>query len=152
MIRIIVAVVLAAHLMWPFAAFAQDKAKGPLDYSLKEYGLMLGFALLGGFVSWWSRVRRGEIPVYSVHHLIGELFTSAFAGLLCFYICESIHLPGLLTIAFTGVAGHMGTRAITMFEGYMSRRFGTSLPAQPDVSLTPSEEDDGEAPKFARRR
>jgi hypothetical protein len=111
----------------PLVSWSQDRTgKSPLDYSLKYYGLMLGVALLGGLVSYWGKLRRGEVPKWAVSHLIGELTTSALAGLLCFWFCEWAGFPPLLTAGFTGVAGHMGTRAITMYEGMMARKFGTA--------------------------
>jgi hypothetical protein len=122
MARYLAAVVLVAHLLVPLSAWAQSK--NPLDYSLKQYALFLGAALLGGFVSWYSKVRAGVIPALSINHLVGELCTSAFAGLLCFWICEWSGFPQLLTAALTGVMGHMGTRGISMLEEWAARKFG----------------------------
>lgn len=116
------AVILALHLMLPITVWAQAKPKDPLDYSLRTYGFMLAIALLGGAVSWYAKVRAGDLPGWSMFHLIGELMTSALAGLMCFWVCEWWGVPPLLTAAFTGVAGHAGTRAISRFEQYMMRR------------------------------
>ena len=124
MSRVIVTFVLVLHLLAPAAAWAQDKAKNPLDYSLKQYAMFLGAAILGGFVSWYSKVRSGVLPATSINHLVGELCTSAFAGLLCFWICEWSGFPQLLTAALTGVMGDMGTRGVTMVEDWATRRFG----------------------------
>lgn len=122
MTRFIFTVLLCMHLLLPAAAWAQVKLKDPLDYSLKTYGLILAVALLGGFASWYDKVRKGELPPWSVNHLIGELATSALAGLLCFWLCEWREFPPLLTAALTGVAGHMGTKAISMFEQWATKR------------------------------
>jgi hypothetical protein len=122
MLRILFAALLSAHLLLPAVAVAQVKLKDPLDYSLKTYGLILAIALLGGFASWYGKVRKGEIPGWSMFHLAGELVTSALAGLLCFWICEWMNAQPLLTAAMTGVAGHMGTRAITLFEEWAKKR------------------------------
>jgi hypothetical protein len=130
-IRSLAAVVIALHLLVPAAAWAQDKVKNPLDYSLKQYSLFLGIALLGGFVSWYSKVRSGLIPWTSLNHLVGELCTSAFAGLLCFWICEWSGFPPLLTGALTGIMGHMGTRGITVLEEWATKRFSASDPGKP---------------------
>lgn len=117
--------------LWPLASLAQERLKSPLDFNLRHYGLMLAAALLGGFVSWINKVRRGELPLWGMHHLIGELATSAFAGLLMFWLCEWAGFPQFLTAAFTGVAGHMGTRAIALFEQYMATKFpGMKPPAE----------------------
>lgn len=122
MTRLLFACLLSLHLLLPAAAWAQVKLKDPLDYSLRTYGVMLGIALLGGFVSWYAKVKKGELPAWSVHHLIGELATSALAGLLCFWLCEWANFQPLLTAALTGIAGHMGTRAITLYEQWASKQ------------------------------
>jgi hypothetical protein len=120
--RVLAAFVLCLHLLAPVAAWAQVRLKDPLDYSIKTYGVILMIAMLGGLVSWYAKVRKGDLPGWSMFHLMGELMTSALAGLLCFWLCEWAGLAPLLTAAFTGVAGHMGTRAITLFEDQMSKR------------------------------
>lgn len=126
MIRLLLPLLLAAHLALPVSAWAQQaNPRSPTDIALKTYGLMLGVALLGGVVSWFGKVRRSEIPMWSIHHLVGELATSALAGLLMFWFCEWAGFAPLLTAPLTGVAGHMGTRAITLFEEAAS----TLLPA-----------------------
>lgn len=124
MTRLLITIVLCLHLLLPAAVWAQTVARSPLDYSIKQYGLVLGFALLGGLVSWYHKVRSGVLPGWSINHLIGELCTSAFAGVLVFFVCEYMGLPPLLTAAATGIAGHMGTRGITMLEGFMAKKFG----------------------------
>lgn len=126
--RFIATIIIALCLLAPIITNAEPKDRSPLDYSLKQYGLTLGVAVLGGFVAWYSKVRRGEIPMWSINHLVGELSTSALAGLLCFWICEWASFPPLLTGALTGICGHMGTRAVTMFEQFAERKFSNAQP------------------------
>lgn len=126
MLRLLMPLIFALAMVLPTAVRAQEAAKGVFDYSLRHYAVLLGLAMLGGFVSWWGKIVRGVIPKWSLSHLIGELATSAFAGLLAFYLCEWANFPSLLTAAFTGVSGHMGTRAIDLFENFMARKFGPS--------------------------
>lgn len=132
MMRTLAALLLCFHLLAPTAAFAQTK--DPTTFSGKTWFFVLGMALLGGFVNWYGKVSRGELPMWSVNHLIGELCTSAFAGLLCFFICEWAGFPPLLTGALTGICGHMGTRAVTMFEGWAERKFDTLITMPTDTS------------------
>lgn len=120
--RYLVILTLVACLAAPLALWAQTRLKDPLDYSLKTYGLILAIALLGGFAGWYGKVRKGDIPGWSMFHLMGELMTSALAGLLCFWMCEWWGMAPLLTAACTGVAGHMGTRAISLFEQWAAAR------------------------------
>lgn len=121
--RLLIAVILCLHMLAPAISSAQDVLKDPLRYSLRDYGLILAVALLGGLVSWYAKVRRGEIPGYSVMQLIGELATSAFAGLISFWLCEWAGFPQLLTVAMVAISGHMGTAAIQQFEKFAARRF-----------------------------
>lgn len=111
---------MAAMTLLPTIAQAADK--DPSEYSLKEYGMMLGAAMLGGLVSWINKVRTGRLPKWSLMQLIGELCTSALSGLLCFWLCEWAGTPRLLTISLVGIAGHMGTRAIILFERWAEKR------------------------------
>lgn len=128
--RLITIFLLCLHLLAPIATWAQEvnRTKSPLDYSLKQYGLILGIALLGGLVSWGAKVRKGELPSWSINHLVGELATSALAGLLCFWICEWAGAAPLLTAALTGIVGHMGTKGMTMLEEWGQRRFPGATP------------------------
>jgi hypothetical protein len=118
----------------PFAAEAATATveKDPLNYSLGQYGAMLSVALLGGLVSWIGKVRRGDVGAWNIMQLVGELATSAFAGLLCFWICEAFGTPSLVTISLVGISGHMGTRAIVIFERWAARKYGLQVPPVAD--------------------
>lgn len=93
-----------------------------LNIPVRTAGTVLGMSLLGGLVSWISKVRAGE-PA-SLFRLVGELCTSAFAGWLCYLLCDSLGVNLRLTVCMVGVAGHMGTRAITAFEAIAARKWG----------------------------
>lgn len=123
------------HLVAPTAAQAAEK--DPLDYTLKQYGLALGIALLGGLVNWVAKVRRGEAQMWNLMALMGELCTSAFAGLIAFWLCEASNVSPLLTACLTGIAGHMGTRAISEFEQFAARRFNPPLAIPPPPVSAP---------------
>lgn len=123
----------------PLISWAQQAIKTPGSYSLREYTMVLAIAVLGGLVAFYNKVRKGELQGYKIHNLIGELCTSAFAGLLTFWICEWGNLPQLLTIALVGVSGHAGTVAIAWLERTL-QRFAESkvgLAAQPDTKDKP---------------
>ena len=114
---------------------AADADRNPLDYSLRQYAFLLGVALLGGAVSWYAKVQAGQVAAWSIMHLVGELVTSAFAGLLTFWIAESVGAPQLVTISLVGIAGHMGARAITNFEVWAAARWG--LPGEREKDKGP---------------
>jgi len=137
-ITTLAALCVALHLMAPGQAHA-DQRPHPLDYSLKQYAFLLSVALLGGLVSWVAKVRKGQAQASNLMSLMGELATSAFAGLLAFWICEASGVSPLLTAGLVGIAGHMGTRAIAELEKFAERRlnpYGPPMPPPP----TPTDE------------
>lgn len=109
--------------MIPISAWAQSM-KDPLSYSLKTYGFMLAVSILGGLVGWYAKLKRGDVVAWNVSQLIGEISTSAFAGLLTFWLCEWMNIPQILTAALVGVSGHLGTKAIAIFEDFAQRKWG----------------------------
>lgn len=114
--RLLITLVLCLHLMLPAIAAAQEAGKGPLNYSLKMYGVILGIALFGGLASWWGKVRKGELLIWNISALVGELTISAFAGLMAFYICDALSMSQGLMAAVVGISGHAGARAIVWIE------------------------------------
>lgn len=128
--------VLLINLLFPVYAWAEASLKSPLSYSLREYALVLGVALLGGTASWAQRVKKGQADA-SIPALVGELVISAFSGLITFWICESQGFSPLITAAAAGMAGHAGGTGISWLERigkrYAEKRFGlTSNPHQED--------------------
>lgn len=119
-----VQVLLCLYLLLPARAYAEgaNAADNPLSYSLKEYGFMLGISMLGGAVSWYAKVRKGDPSAMSIFAVMGELMTSAFSGLVAFLGCKYLGLSPTLTAAIVGVAGHMGTRAINAAEAMLQSR------------------------------
>jgi len=95
--------------------------KDPMAYPLSQYGFVLAVSLLGGLVGWFSKVRSGVLQGSDLRVLMGELTTSALAGLLTFWICEWSNVSPLLTAAFAGIAGHMGGSGITLLEDIFKR-------------------------------
>jgi LydA holin phage, holin superfamily III len=127
--RFFLEVIICIHLLGALPAFAQTvSSKDPMAYSLKTYGFMLGVSIIGGLVSFYARVKRGEAHYTNVMQLIGELCTSAFAGLITFWVCEWRDVPPILTAPIVGIAGHLGARAITMFEDYATRHAQSRMP------------------------
>lgn len=122
----LVQLILCLHLLMPVAVTAQTVAtvqKDPLTYTLAQYGLILALSLLGGVVSWYGKVKRQEVAPTSIMNLVGELTTSALAGLLTFYVCEWLNFDRVLSAAIVGLAGHMGARGIAMAEEAAQRYF-----------------------------
>jgi len=120
--NLICALVISLYLSGPAMA-QQVLPKSPLSYSLREYGLILAIAMLGGFVRWYNAVRRGESAAYDLRTLVGELFTSAFIGILTFWACEAMGAQPLVTAALAGMAGHAGVAGLLWAEKVLKRFF-----------------------------
>lgn len=97
--------------------------KDPSNYGLLTYAWVMGLAAWGGAVSFLRKRRSGVARPFNFAELIGEIMTSAFAGVVTFWLCEWSGINPLLTAAMVGVAGHMGGRAIFLIEKWAERRF-----------------------------
>ena len=86
-------------------------------------------ALWGGTVNYLSRIKQGKVEVFSFAELVGEWAISGFAGLLTAYICIETQMSWHMTAFFTGIAGHLGGRAIFIFESY----FKSKIPGGSDA-------------------
>ena len=126
----------AAIIRLPAVA-ADEATKDPLNYPLKQYGLILGVSLLGGLVAWGNKVRQGHLRAWNLMALIGELATASLAGLLCFWACEWAGFAPNLTASLTGLAGYMGTRALAIAEKKVEQRFTHTGPAPLDSGDPP---------------
>ena len=102
--------------------------KSPFNYEVFTYVWVFGLSAWGGAVSFIRKMREGKARPFNVMELIGELVTSAFAGMLTFWLCEAANINPYLTAAFIGISGHMGSRAIGMMEYYFSKKFDSELP------------------------
>ena len=128
--NLICALVISLYLSGPVAA-QEVIPKSPLAYSLREYGLILAIAMLGGFVRWYNAVRRGESAAYDLRTLVGELGTSAFMGILTFWACEAMSVQPLVTAALAGMAGHAGVAGLLWAERIMKRFFERKYGVEP---------------------
>lgn len=97
--------------------------KDPTSYSFLTYGWVFALAILGGVVSFMRKLQDGHARVFNFVEFVGELVTSAFAGVITFWLCENASLSPLVTAALVGISGHMGSRAIFMFEDWLAKQF-----------------------------
>jgi len=97
--------------------------KDPTSYSLLTYAWVFLLAILGGIVNFMRKMQTGHARVFNLIEFIGELVTSAFAGVITFWLCENAGISQLMTAAFVGVSGHMGSRAIFMLENWLKEKF-----------------------------
>ena len=135
MTRLLISLIFCMHLAMPVTAYAQSAVRSPVSYSLQEYGFVLGTALLGGLASFWIKVRKGEVLMWNLSALIGELCVSAFAGLIAFWLCEYMNFNPLLTSAIVGMSGHAGAKGWSglnqLANGLLSANLGSQRPNQP---------------------
>lgn len=97
--------------------------KDPTSYSLLTYAWVFLLAMLGGVVNFVRKLQQGHVRAFNFIEFIGEIVTSAFAGVITFWLCENANMSPLLTAAFVGVSGHMGSRAIFMAENWLKSKF-----------------------------
>jgi len=97
--------------------------KDPTSYSLLTYLWVFGLAVLGGVVNFMRKLQQGHARAFNIIEFVGEIVTSAFAGVITFWLCENANLSPLITAAFVGVSGHMGSRAIFTFEEFLKTKF-----------------------------
>lgn len=102
--------------------------KDPTAYSWITYAWVIGLSAWGGLVGFYRRVKAGESSFANLMEIIGELATSAFAGVITFWLCEAAGFAPLITAALVGVSGHMGSRAIFQLECWLKRHILRDLP------------------------
>jgi hypothetical protein len=110
--------------------------KSPETYGLLTYAWVIGLSAAGGAVAFIRKFKAGHVRAFNVVEFIGECATSAFAGVITFYLCEWSSFSALATAAMVGIAGHMGSRAIANLELFFEARF----PKAPTESLIIREE------------
>lgn len=97
--------------------------KSPETFSLITYAWVIGLSALGGVVAFIRKIKLGRARAFNFLEFIGEVVTSAFAGVMTFYLCEWSNFTPLATAAMVGVSGHMGSRAIFQMESFFNAKF-----------------------------
>lgn len=95
--------------------------KDPSTYTWLTYMWVFLLSAWGGLVSFIKKVRTGETRASNLMEFIGELVTSAFAGVITFFLCEASGITPLMTAVLVAISGHMGTRAIFLFERWFEK-------------------------------
>lgn len=97
--------------------------KGPESYAWITYLWVFGLSSLGGMVAFIRKVKDGHARAWNFAEFLGEIATSAFAGIITFFLCSNTSMSPLLTAALVGISGHMGSRAIYLLEKFFSDKF-----------------------------
>ena len=104
-----------------------DRVKDPTSYTWLTYAWVVAWSALGGLVSWYGKIKAGQARPFNVAELIGEIATSAFAGLSTFWVCEWGGVDPLLSAVFIGIAGHMGARFVFWMERVLEKHLTDKL-------------------------
>lgn len=97
--------------------------KSPETYSVITYIWVIGLSAIGGVVSFLQKYKAGHARAFNIIELIGELVTSAFVGVITFWLCEYSNFSSLLTAALVGISGHMGSRGMFKLEQFFTEKF-----------------------------
>lgn len=92
-----------------------------------SYLWLLIMSIWGGTASYLSRIRKHKVA-FSLIELIGEWAISGFAGVTTALLLSALHWDFVLIAAATGIAGHMGGRAIGLLEHWLTSRFPVGKP------------------------
>lgn len=107
--------------MSPTPEIEVAKVAGPFAWTnLVPTLWMIVVSASGGIVSFYGKMKAGEVRAFNVTELIGELFVSAFMGIVTFWICQAFEINLYATAAGGAIAGHMGTRGIFLLEKTIS--------------------------------
>lgn len=90
--------------------------KDPSNYSILTYSLVVLLSMWGGTVNFIRKKKLGIVRAFNIVEFIGELVTSAFTGIIVFFLCEASDISPLMTAALVGIAGHMGSRLLYQLE------------------------------------
>lgn len=101
--------------------------KDPSAYSWITYAWVTIIAMWGGAAGYIRRVRLGLTSHFSVTEFIGELVTSSFFGILTFWLCEAGGVNPLLTAAFVGMSGHMGSRFMFLVSSLVTNKVNLKI-------------------------
>jgi hypothetical protein len=99
--------------------------KNAESYAAITYVWIFFVAMLGGIVSFMKKVKEGQ--QWRLVDFLIELTTAAFAGIITAYLCQWAGVPFQGTVALAGIAGHMGTKLITLAELVVANQITSTL-------------------------
>lgn len=107
----------------------------PFGIGLGHYLWPAILASWGGLVHYIQRSRRSRY--FSIVELIGELVTSAFAGIITYMVSLHLHMDPIPAAALAGIAGHMGSRSLFLLENKWLNRMTEREPAAENEKADP---------------
>jgi high-affinity Fe2+/Pb2+ permease len=101
--------------------------KDPMTYSAITYLWVFVLSMWGGAVSFIGKIKIGQVRAFNIVEFFGELFISAFSGLITFYLCEAAGIEKLFETVFVAISGHMGARIIFTLEKVIERKLNATI-------------------------
>lgn len=90
---------------------------GPFELkSLVPTLWMVFVAVSGGLVSFYHKMKTGKVRAFNFTEFVGEIATSAVAGMVTYWLCKSFGVNEYATAAGVAIAGHMGARILFILE------------------------------------
>lgn len=96
--------------------------KDPANWGAATWVIALTFAIGGGLINWYSRVKSGNTRIFNVVELIGDIFSSGLIGVGAFMLLDAWDQPLGVCAVCGGIAGHMGTRLLFAIERATKKR------------------------------
>ena len=96
--------------------------KSPENYSFITYVWVLGLSLWAGISSYLYKLQIEGKP-FSLFSFVSDVLISGFVGILTFFFCEYSNMPPVESAVVVGVCAHLGTRAISLFQAYIIRKY-----------------------------
>jgi len=95
--------------------------KDPMAFSLLTYAWVLGIAIMGGVI---QHFKEHHGKAFSILQFVVDITTSAFVGILTFWLCTAAEMDELVTAALVGMSGHMGSRSLFLIQNYLKKKTG----------------------------
>mgnify|MGYP006335681759 CR=1 FL=1 len=91
------------------------------EASLKAIDLItwlwvLGLSMFGGLVRFYQKITIGRGRAFNWWEFAGDIGVSGFVGVITFLLCKEYGMSEYLTAGLVAITGHMGSRAIMVFQ------------------------------------
>lgn len=93
-----------------------ETPRGPEHIPILTYLIVIILSGWGGVSAYLSRLKSTPALSFTFAELVGEIIIAGFAGVLCLFLAKAMDLDELITVAFAGISGHMGTRFLHAIE------------------------------------